>query len=386
LLLIKKSNYYNIRFYMKFDKGKEFYQTLISIIHIVNDIFATEYIELDANQKKQIEIERLNKLHEEFVDELKENIAKYSNNDYIIEYLHICFDNFINWKGFAPEMVDAIIGSHQHHVGLVLKLMKTLERYQIIVGKWFTLNENFTQPGKQMMVSFRVVLAEIYKMRYLDDKELIYNRDDLKKVRRHFAGDPGMDTNFDFSKLKAECDKQPAALKKIELINKRLEEFKAWKSGRDVKDTLTRIQIKYELIDLYSPDFEKLCKNEILSLAPLLKTEIKPVAPTTTTIAGDSASTLYQWNASDTDLLELSTSLLMTQSITRKDGKKMTHKELKEAFEKLFGHEIKDAKSKLATAVIRKKSLTPFLDSLKAAFEAYSQERDENKPGQKKIG
>ena len=64
----------------------------------------------------------------------------------------------------------------------------------------------------------------------------------------------------------------------------------------------------------------------------------------------------------------------------------MTHKELKEAFEKLFGHEIKDAKSKLATAVIRKKSVTPFLDSLKAAFEAYSQERDENKPGQKKIG
>jgi len=76
-------------------------------------------------------------------------------------------------------------------------------------------------------------------------------------------------------------------------------------------------------------------------------------------------------------LLELSTALLKIQAITRKDGKKMTHKEVREAFEKLFDHPIKDAKGNLATAVNRKKSVTPFLDSLVGTFEAYSQERDE---------
>jgi len=95
--------------------------------------------------------------------------------------------------------------------------------------------------------------------------------------------------------------------------------------------------------------------------------------------AVDSPSTRYHWNASDTDLLELTTALLKSQTIVRQDGRKITQKELKEVFEKLFEREIKGAKNKLATAVNRKKSVTSFLDSLVDAFETYSREGMINK-------
>jgi hypothetical protein len=363
---------------MKFEKGKELNRALISIIKIGDGILAHEEdFEFDAHQQELVNIERLNQLHEDYIDELKENIESYKNNDYVFEYLHICFDNFLNWKGFSPETADAITVRNQYNVWLLLKLKKTLERYQIMISKWFTLNQNFTQPGKHMLISFREVLAEIYKMKYMDDTKLLQNAEDLKEIQRHSVADPEIDTDFDFKKLKTACDNQPTVLAKIGLINQRLSEFRNWKLGDIDNDTVTRIQAKRELIDLYSPNFEKQCQNEIDSLRLKLRPENKPVTITSTTLDDDNAHTLYQWNASDTDLLELSTALLKIQAITRKDGKKMTHKEMNNAFEKLFDYQIKDAKGKLATAVNRKKSVTPFLDRLVVAFKAYSRERDE---------
>jgi len=280
---------------MKFEKGKEFAHALTSIIKIVDGIFAYEEdLGLNAHQQEQINLERLNQLHEDFIDELKGNIENYRSNDYIFEYLHICFDNFLDWKGFSSKMTDAIIIRKQQYVDLLLILKKTVEKYHIMIGKWFTLDVNSSDSFKRM-ISFRCVLAEIYKMKYLPEYELLRNVEDLKGINRHNVNDQEVDTDFEFKRIK--------------------------------------------------------------SL--------------------DSTTILYQWNASDTDLLELSTALLRTQAITRQDGKKMTHKEMREAFEKLFDHPIKDAKGKLATAVTRKKSVTPFLDSLVDAFETYSRERDE---------
>ncbi len=83
------------------------------------------------------------------------------------------------------------------------------------------------------------------------------------------------------------------------------------------------------------------------------------------------------WNKTDTDLLELITSLIESGSIQNRT-KDLTRKEAIEIFSNIFNLEIKDAESKLSRATSRKKDVAHFLTTLKETFEDYSQEKDDN--------
>jgi len=262
---------------MKFNKGQEFAHALITIIQLVNDIFTDKKMELDASQKEQMNLNKLNELNEEFIDELKGNIENYGKNDSITEYLHSCFDDFLRWKGFGPEMTEPIIFRNNQNVALLLELIKEVKIYHIMIDKWLTLKMNPSNSFSRE-ISFTSVLTEIYKMKYLPELELM----------SHMVEDPGVDVEIDAKRM------------------------------------------------------------------------------TNPEAGNESTTLLYQWNASDIDLLELSTALLKIRAITRKDGKEMTPKEMQEAFEKLFDYKMKVSEG--IQAVIGKKSATPFLERLIVAF------------------
>ncbi len=77
------------------------------------------------------------------------------------------------------------------------------------------------------------------------------------------------------------------------------------------------------------------------------------------------------WAKSDTDLLELITALNETRSIKR-DGNSLTRKEVVEFFSAIFNIQIIDSESKHSRATERKKDVSPFLSSLKQAFDDYA--------------
>jgi hypothetical protein len=82
------------------------------------------------------------------------------------------------------------------------------------------------------------------------------------------------------------------------------------------------------------------------------------------------------WNKSDTALLELITALLETRSISNIKGN-LSRKEAIEQLSQMFNKEIKDPESKLTRATSRKKDISPYLASLKEAFDNYAIKKEE---------
>jgi hypothetical protein len=88
-----------------------------------------------------------------------------------------------------------------------------------------------------------------------------------------------------------------------------------------------------------------------------------------------SQSAVY-WEKSDTDFLELVTALLETRSISNGRGN-LSRKDAIELLSKIFNKEIKDPESKLTRATSRKKDVSPYLSSLKVAFDNYAIKKED---------
>ena len=82
------------------------------------------------------------------------------------------------------------------------------------------------------------------------------------------------------------------------------------------------------------------------------------------------------WNRTDTDLLELITALLESRSINNSNGN-LSRKEAIDLFTVIFNIPIKDPESKLTRATNRKKDVSPYLSSLKEAFDNYAVRKEE---------
>ena len=82
------------------------------------------------------------------------------------------------------------------------------------------------------------------------------------------------------------------------------------------------------------------------------------------------------WNKNETDLLELIVALTETKSITNSDGN-LSRKDVYEIFSQIFNTPLKDAESKLTRATNRKKDVSPYLTSLKVAFDNYAIKKED---------
>lgn len=155
-------------------------------------------------------------------------------------------------------------------------------------------------------------------------------------------------------------------------------DFQQWQMLYDnvgVADNLNA----YFYSKLYYPNFITLCKSE-LNRYSLYQQDTAEKAVTTTP---QQYIPQYVWKSSDTDLLELVAAIYQNRSIERKDGKTLTRKELVDYFQQIFNLKIKDPEGKLTRATSRKLNITPFLDTLKIAFENYGEEKDEKQRSRK---
>lgn len=91
-----------------------------------------------------------------------------------------------------------------------------------------------------------------------------------------------------------------------------------------------------------------------------------------------SGSSNLMWKGTDTELLELIQALLETKKISL-PHKEISRKDAIRIFEQIFSFEIKDAESKLSRATERKMDNSPFLTSLKEAFNRYCELKEEKK-------
>ena len=303
--------------------------------------------------------------YEDFLKEL-EIVILETNDIYMVhDYVDSCLKNVIIWSGFNNDQNKTIF-SNGNEINYLIELKQNIEKY----SKRIKLIREIDNDG------FPQGLVDIYNTAI----QFFQKEGETKDLSpTPFIEDvdykPLFDSRFDFEIIRSECEELRKIQEKIIFIHDRVYHFKQWELQYDIDDGYG-----YRFSPAYYPNFEKLCRIELDRLEKRLELEKKlniPILkdPEQKQIIKEAILTRYNWNASDTDLLELTTALFMNKSVTRKDGKRMTQIQLKESFESMFGIEIKGTKGKLQNAVSRTKSKTPFLDSLKTAFEDYSKER-----------
>lgn len=303
--------------------------------------------------------------YQDFINELIENIEEYKDIELLDSYLETSF-SVADKLNEIDDDVNREILKNNFEVKALLKIRKILEFnveriYDIVYAEGSSnysdeLQRIFTKTMRKTDPDFDLGLEQ---------KELEAEKETLKSAVIY-------EDRFDFIQLKEECDALESYTLKRNLINERMIDFQQWQMLYDnvgVADNLNA----YFYSKLYYPNFITLCKSE-LNRYSLYQQDVaeKAVAPTP-----QQCIPQYVWKSSDTDLLELVAAIYQNRSIERKDGKTLTRKELVDYFQQIFDLKIKDPEGKLTRATSRKLNITPFLDTLKIAFENYGQEKDE---------
>lgn len=303
--------------------------------------------------------------YQDFIKELIENIEEYKDIELLDSYLETSF-SVADKLNEIDDDVNREILKNNFEVKALLKIRKILEFnveriYDIVYAEGSSnysdeLQRIFTETMRKTDPDFDLGLEQ---------KELDAEKETLKSAVIY-------EDRFDFIQLKEECDALESYTLKRNLINERMIDFQQWQMLYDnvgVADNLNA----YFYSKLYYPNFITLCKSE-LNRYSLYQQDVAEKAVATTP---QQCIPQYVWKSSDTDLLELVAAIYQNRSIERKDGKTLTRKELVDYFQQIFDLKIKDPEGKLTRATSRKLNITPFLDTLKIAFENYGLEKDE---------
>ncbi len=319
--------------------------------------------------------------YQEFEKELEGNILEYKDINVIHEYVKSTLLPFSDWGGFAHDLNNRIIKSgYEVNFLLKLKLLVEAKQTQIrdLVGGDSLLGYTTLFPSDSLKSRIRSVISKQYESQ--------------RKAKQPAENKPQKEERFDFDVLMDECKKATnETLGRITFIQDRLYDFRQWQLKYDKEDSLkitfSKYESKYQYTSEYYPKFEILCNTELERLNKKLELEKKALThkaiKENPTVIHYNEPSPFTWTASDTDLLELVAALHKNNSIKRKDGKPLTRKELVDFFQQIFNIEIKDVEGKLNKATSRKKNMTPFLDSLKGAFESYAEEKEEKLQGRR---
>ena len=335
----------------------------LALRELINDAFKTynalisektrEGVNLEA-AKVRFTSEQFALHYNAFIEELNNNILEYKNYEIVKEYIKACFHNFRKNEAHSLNYFSDILNKNYEIRFLTTILSLRTEYYHKI--SVLKDDSHYENTNCKLFIHF---------------KNLIETKTD-SIVKPEFYN------IFIFEDLICYYKSVDEIQDSIKEINDKLFFFKQWQIENDEKIE-TENGIKYKYSDEYFPNFEALCQLELdrlykkLEIENLIEETYQPPVRT----ESEKTQLHYRWNLSDTDLLELITALYHSNSIKRKDNRKITRKELMIYFQEIFDTELKHAESKLSHTSDRKKTLTPYLDKLKNAFETFVEEKDD---------
>lgn len=320
--------------------------------------------------KNSLTEETFKKNYDNFISEMKENILEYRDYDTAADYLKMYLVDFKEWEGFGYSINNKII-KNNYEVQFLLKLKLSIENYiqkiRYLLLDYFLYDSNFRKFYNNTISEDNINTREQNKPQIDTNK-------------------PAFDERFDFDKMMTECaSKAQDTLSRVGFIQDRLFDFRQWQIKYDVEDNtramFDRSNCKLKYTTEYYPKFEQQCKLELERLEKKHEIDKKKLTnkaiEKNPIIIQNIVESPYKWNSSDTDFLELFAALYQNQSIARTDGKPLTRKEMQEYFQNIMSLNIKDVEGKLTKATNRKLNMTPFIDSIKAAFETYAKDKED---------
>lgn len=308
--------------------------------------------------KEQFSTEQFEKMYGEFENELRSNLLKYDDKNFIKAYLKSVFD-------VACRYVD----KHSHIPGVIIDRDFEIEFLLLL---WKTVNDAYEHFNYycDRLDNYELYIP-LYK--YLDE----FKKD--TKVEENDESDDAIFTfnpRFDFNKLKAELvNTDLTSEEKCNLINDRLYDFLQWQKQYDVYDELyvswgSPDESKYRYTREYYPKFEKLCKLEI----ERWKNASQGVQKNDTKKVDKKQQVTFKIASKrKTDVLKILSAMYDSKMFVNADGQPATNKqELLEAFGEFIGENL----SAYSTMLSQAKNNNPDLylktfDDLKRAGREY---------------
>lgn len=310
--------------------------------------------------------EDFDRYYHDFKSELRLNSIEIQDIEIIFEYVSCNFSDILSWEGFEKN-INQIMVSSQFEIKYLMQFKENIEYYVDKIkemgtrDKYGDVNEDFEE-----RIEWYINHPEE------ENDDLLFDR--KTKILGDYDLSLKLNTDFFiFFEVQIDSEKIENLVDWINFLEDRLKSYRQMQK-KSKKDAIEKVMLAQD------KDFEKLCVIEIERMHRKLELELKTskysiVTSTENKTERDLSGNLI-WKATGTDLLELLAALHKSESIQRKDGKTLTRKELIDYFQGLFGLEIKDVEGSLTRATNRKMNMTPFLDSLKGAFEKYGVEKE----------
>ena len=203
--------------------------------------------------KERFSSEQFDKMYDSFETELRSNLLKYNDTNFIKAYLKNAFNDacrYVDSNSPIPELI----------------IRRDVET-EFLLLLWKTVNEAFELFNYYCEMTDSALFVPLYT--YLNDlkKENLPKKSENENLN--------LNPQFDFDLLKIELENQLLSNDdKIRLVNNRLYDFLQWQKQYDVYDEVyvswgSPDESKYKYTREYYPKFEKLCKLEIERLKSL---------------------------------------------------------------------------------------------------------------------
>jgi len=211
------------------------------------DLTPTEVHEL----KEQFSTEQFEKMYGNFENELRSNLLKFDDKNFIKAYLKNVFDEACRYVDKQSHVPGAII-DRDFEIEFLLMLWKTMnEAFEFFNYYCDKLDSS------EAYIPLYKYLDEIKKDKTVEES--------AESDNATFTFDP----RFDFKKLKAELENTVLTSdEKYNLVNDRLYDFMQWQKQYDVYEAFyvtwdSSDDSKYKYSREHYPHFEKLCKLEL---------------------------------------------------------------------------------------------------------------------------
>jgi RteC protein. len=317
---------------------------------VINDVvFAPEgeKVKYPLARQAMFSNAEFDKRYGAFIEELNGNIKTCSFEDVSI-YLESYLDRLMHYPEYDSGVTRCII-NNGIQVEFFMTLKTRLEKFSLDIGSLLKKEQGGFHSGLCAYMD-RLTLPE--------------------RIKAENAHYPDVDPRFEIENFQQDISRMKDPVEIVRFVTERMFEFDQWRliNDRDMAGQPDNIA------DKYYPDFTALCVLEIKKQQAIIKLS-KPntivAEQPLTDIEVATSESLLRWKASQTDLIELLTSLHEHNAIERRDGKELTRKELLNQFQSFFGFEIKDAESLLSRATERATEKAPFLVKLRKTFHNY---------------
>lgn len=295
-------------------------------------------------------------IYNDFEEEVRHNIVHLKNIDYIDNYLvcQVLPDEFKN------QMIEFIKYTHKRIFKNNYEIKFLLDVYEACTNNFNKLlqlcysenNTNYSNRLRQLFTEEMQKINPEFESIVLDTNPI--HKNSISPVE-----------DYSIEQLKLEISELSTVKEKVKHVQTIMFDYEQWFLREITCDTNPDV----EDINFNDTEFYQFCEIELRrqkTMQELEKNEEK-----TKTYEP------YEWVGTHTELLELFTALYHSKKLERVDGKEFTRKEFLDYIQDIFNVDIKDAEGKLTRATDRKNNRTPFIDSLRTAFEAYADGKEE---------